>query len=120
MLALNVGENTQHEKVKPVRRDRSYNLEPVEVEEDEALLERLRIPPPEVEEEADDDDLDLEISDESFMEVLNTSPDLVDAIIDLIEESNREVAMIINPNLPQLDEDNDFTADEKTQMEENI
>ena len=28
--------------------------------------------------------------------------------------------MIINPNLPQLDEDNDFTADEKTQMEENI
>ena len=68
----------------------------------------------------DDDDLDLEISDESFMEVLNTSPDLVDAIIDLIEESNREVAMIINPNLPQLDEDDDFTADEKAQMKENI
>ncbi len=62
----------------------------------------------------------MDISGEFFLGILTTSPDLVDAIIELLDEVDLDLSASKNSNTPELEEDDDFTAEEKAYMDENI
>ena len=98
--------------MRPVRRDRSYHIQLGEYRDKEAIPLQLLNPPPVVEDD-DSDFSDLDISGEFFMGILTTSPDLVDAIIELLDEVDLDLSASKNSNTPELEEDDDFTAEEK-------